>query len=266
MYTRQKKPIRKLERRNAFKNSDYEPPSTTSPSSSFSSSSSSFLDLQNRTCSSLDSYRIEGSVDGEVDFICRSLGFNGPDDFAISADDWAAHKPCSPVVSRGVRNPPIIAHADVMVTGIGGCCADVSSAVAKSSDDVSKARIGAGRDVSMSMGFGNDDVIRTGIRDNADRVKGDGDVEGKSGIKGVRPPLLARPPVMSPRVVLDDPGSTWDLVRSFGPEISKPPVVKEEELDGIMALTNVVGESSFDVSDEDEEDKPCSTGAIELEY
>ncbi|GKC50573.1 hypothetical protein Tco_1073318, partial [Tanacetum coccineum] len=103
--------------------------------------------------------------------------FNGPDDFAISADDWAAHKPSSPAVSQDVRNPQIVAHADIMVTGIGGCCADVSSAVAKTSYDVSKARIGAGRDVSMIIGFGNDDFIRTGIRDNVDRVKGDGDVE-----------------------------------------------------------------------------------------
>ncbi|KAL3504061.1 hypothetical protein ACH5RR_033902 [Cinchona calisaya] len=40
---------------------------------------------------------------------------------------------------------------------------------------------------------------------------------GRCGIKGVRPPALAPPPVMSLRVI-DNGCSTWDILRSFAPE------------------------------------------------
>ncbi|KAK2992808.1 hypothetical protein RJ640_009105 [Escallonia rubra] len=70
--------------------------------------------------------------------------------------------------------------------------------------------------------------------------------DGESGIKGVRPPLLAPPPVMSP-LVNDNVSSTWDLFESFGPrryeelgspipigsgQIRSPSEVEEDEVVG----------------------------------
>ncbi|KAK1430240.1 hypothetical protein QVD17_12840 [Tagetes erecta] len=91
MFTKQKRSGRKLDRRNAFKNVDYD------ASTSSSSSSSSFFDTKSaHTTQPLDTsvfsgHRIEGN-DGEVESICRSLGLSGPEDFAISLSDWEAHK------------------------------------------------------------------------------------------------------------------------------------------------------------------------------
>ncbi|PWA58745.1 Protein kinase, ATP binding site-containing protein [Artemisia annua] len=205
MYTRQKKPTRKLDR-------------------------------PHRT-QSLDSYRIDSGVDGEVDFICRSLGFNGPDDFAISADDWAAHKGTCCFKSADVSKASLIGDADV--SRAGARC---------HGDDVSTTGKVMGADVSRPGIESTDDVSRMGIRGSVEVCR-------------------ARPPVMSLKLA-DDPGSTWDLIRGFAPEISEAAVVvKDEEVNGSMVLRNVVGESSLDVSDDDEEeDKPCSTAAIEIEY
>ncbi|KAK6916031.1 hypothetical protein RJ641_018892 [Dillenia turbinata] len=61
----------KLERRNAIKNIDYEPP--TSPSSP----------LSNQT-----SFRVAG----DFERLCRTLGFSGPEDFAIPLTTWEAQK------------------------------------------------------------------------------------------------------------------------------------------------------------------------------
>ncbi|KAK3002131.1 hypothetical protein RJ639_022294 [Escallonia herrerae] len=68
--------------------------------------------------------------------------------------------------------------------------------------------------------------------------------DGECGIKGVRPPLLAPPPVMSP-LVKDNVSSTWDLFESFGPrcdeelgspirsgEVRSPSEVEEDEVVG----------------------------------
>ncbi|MFS7919486.1 putative mitogen-activated protein kinase kinase kinase STE-STE11 family [Helianthus anomalus] len=133
MFTKQKRSGRKLDRKNAFKNVDYD------ASTSSSSSSSSLFDTKpTHRAPSLDSslfpdqisHRIEGTA-GEVESIFRSLGLSGPEDLAIPVADWEAHKACSVVsctntlgkvnddVSRielsvgrsrmkGVRPPPVL--------------------------------------------------------------------------------------------------------------------------------------------------------------
>ncbi|XP_061373168.1 mitogen-activated protein kinase kinase kinase 1-like [Gastrolobium bilobum] len=69
-----KKQPRRLERLNAKKNIDYEPPGCSS------------LDLELQT-----SLRVTG-IDGEFDRICQSLGLSGPQDFEIPTADWEARK------------------------------------------------------------------------------------------------------------------------------------------------------------------------------
>ncbi|KAL9448238.1 hypothetical protein AB3S75_015668 [Citrus x aurantiifolia] len=84
----------RLDRRNALKNIQYDASlAPTSASSSFDDKSSASprrirsLDLtDNKT-----SFRVKG-MDGEFDLICRSLGFSGPEDFAIPAAAWEAQK------------------------------------------------------------------------------------------------------------------------------------------------------------------------------
>lgn len=98
------KPRPRLERRNALKNIDYELPSTSSFSSSedslsSSSSSSRAAAAGAQRTRSLDiypldkqtSFRIEGN-DGEFEFLCKSLGFSGIEDFVIPAEEWEALK------------------------------------------------------------------------------------------------------------------------------------------------------------------------------
>ncbi|XP_076922138.1 mitogen-activated protein kinase kinase kinase 1-like [Bidens hawaiensis] len=159
MFTKQKRPRRKLERKNAFKHVDYD----ASTSSSFSSSSLSAHRFSDQT-----SHRIEGT-DGEVESIFRSLGLSGPEDFAIPVAEWEARKAVTPEKIRVL---------------------DEESATPENIIDVSR------------------------VLD-----------EGKSGIKGVRPPpVLARPPV-------DDLGSNWDLIRGFAP--ASDDVVEEDELTSV---------------------------------
>ncbi|KAJ0773357.1 putative mitogen-activated protein kinase kinase kinase STE-STE11 family [Helianthus annuus] len=101
MFTKQKRSGRKLDRKNAFKNVDYDA-STSSSSSSFSL----FDTKPTHRAPSLDSspfpdqisHRIEGTA-GEVESIFRSLGLSGPEDLAIPVADWEAHKACCSVVS-----------------------------------------------------------------------------------------------------------------------------------------------------------------------
>ncbi|CAL9203790.1 unnamed protein product, partial [Musa hybrid cultivar] len=90
---------RRLDRRNAVKNLQYEAagPSWTSFSSADSEEyhnlrATRSLDLWPSTYARQTSFRIGGSIEGEVDILYRSLGLDGPDDFAISQSDWERHK------------------------------------------------------------------------------------------------------------------------------------------------------------------------------
>nr|XP_043629611.1 mitogen-activated protein kinase kinase kinase 1-like [Erigeron canadensis] len=207
MYTKQK---HKLERRNAFKNVDYD--ASVSSSSSSSLSSSSLFDIQSAhqsvdilSLSDTMSYRINDGNDGEVEFICRSLGFCGPEDLAISAADWEAHKTCSP-----------------------------SSLFSKES-------------LVNDFESINDNVSIVKSNSEIDSLLKDGCLEGKSRIKGDRPPLLARPSRVMPQMNVDElRGLSWDLRRGFDPVISKNAVeivVKhddddEEEEENVGCIEN----------------------------
>ncbi|KAI3805120.1 hypothetical protein L1987_27191 [Smallanthus sonchifolius] len=229
MFTRQKRSGRKLERINAFKNVDYD------ASTSSSSSSSSLFDIksahrtQSLPFSDRISHRIEGA-DGEVESICRSLGFSGPEDFAIPVADWEAHKACS-VSFRDPRVDCFTPESD---------SSENFESPARVNDDVS----GIGKSESRIEGLVNGETIR---------VLHDGGCKGKVRINGVRPPLLARPPIMS-RVIVDNACSNWDLIREFGPGISLSTedavglvgssVVDDEDPIGTMKLRTIVTQST----------------------
>ncbi|KAM0063965.1 putative mitogen-activated protein kinase kinase kinase STE-STE11 family [Helianthus debilis subsp. tardiflorus] len=252
LYSRQKQRVapRRLERRNAIKNIDYD--ASTSPSSSFddqfddqSAHRTRSLDIS--TLSDRTSFRIEGT-EGEFDAICRRLGLSGPDDFAISTADWEKRRSYSPTggsfpsTSRFNYNNNLVANRDSTEINLS---ASFESKVSFSDDEVKSD----GEDARV---LGMDDVVkreeevrvctiddeRVGVGNECLEVRNGGDlgarvledggeeevekarerrrVESGSGIKGVRPPLLAPPPAMS-RVTVDNMGSTWDLVRSFAP-------------------------------------------------
>ncbi|CAH1445166.1 unnamed protein product [Lactuca virosa] len=287
MYTKQKQLGRRLERRNAFKNVDYDASTSTSSSSS---SSSPLFDIQSaHRTQSLDirllsdgiSHRVEGN-EGEVDLICRSLGLSGPEDFAIPAADWEAHKAFSPTGSN------------YFIGSRFGCFTPDSTNQSPRSDfsegfespatvncdevqlDIGYLRLTKAEEVRVLVDNGGrnggDAVIGTGISE-IKRVNECSEGNGKCRIKGVRPPLLARPPAM-PRVIVDNPGSGGVSVRRFAPVISsltedtaayvKPPVAKNAVPSGTMTLRSILPQSILDTTDC--EDDVCSTAAPELDF
>ncbi|KAI3675902.1 hypothetical protein L1987_85498 [Smallanthus sonchifolius] len=301
LYSRQKQRVapRRLERRNAIKNIDYD--ASTSPSSSFDdqfddrsahrTQSLDILSLSDRT-----SFRIEGT-EGEFEVICRRLGL-GPDDFAISTADWENRRSYSPTggsfpsVSRLSHSNPIltreslesfeskISYSDdeVKTDGESSTSAEVGDArvlvtvdVIKRVDDVSVCRIDENR-----IGVGNEcteisaRVLEDGGEDETDKALERRHVESGSGIKGLRPPLLAPPPAMS-RVIVDVTGSNWDLIRSFAPTdnedvVSDGPDDGNVETSGMMIsrIDTVVSSSGSDKLGD--EDNGSSTVAVEVQY
>ncbi|KAJ8768276.1 hypothetical protein K2173_021216 [Erythroxylum novogranatense] len=78
----------KLDRRNAVKNIDYDASSSSSSSNSWLVKNP-WVQYDQKT-----SFRIKG-IEGEFDRICQTLGFSGPEDFAIPTAVWEAQKPRS---------------------------------------------------------------------------------------------------------------------------------------------------------------------------
>ncbi|KAI3969096.1 hypothetical protein MKW92_005259 [Papaver armeniacum] len=166
------------------------------------------------------SFRIGGSDCGEFDRICLSLGFSGPEDFAISPSDWKESKANSSSdlnSNHFYRNNSLVSNRNSSSNSI-----DAKLEINNVDDSVSNE--------SQTVRVTNDamcsssTVITPGSLSShgAAAVVGGG---GGGGIKGVRPPLLAPPPPFLPpppssmsRPVLDNSGSTWDLVNSFAPE------------------------------------------------
>ncbi|KAG9156363.1 hypothetical protein Leryth_009220 [Lithospermum erythrorhizon] len=97
------KPKPKLTRRNAAKNIHYDPDPNPSPSGSADSPDDS-VTIRTRSIDvypwgDRTSFRINGKEEGELDFICKSLGLNGPDDFGIQPDDYRVMKARYPQLS-----------------------------------------------------------------------------------------------------------------------------------------------------------------------
>ncbi|KAK4368496.1 hypothetical protein RND71_012288 [Anisodus tanguticus] len=185
----------RLERLNARKNFDYEP---------------SMIEFNGDK-----SFRIEGK-DGEFDEFFEKLGFSGPDDFAIPADEWDAMIVRSSLDNNNNNNNHVI--DDVTSNNKSKDNIFGYSDSSKASSDVIKLQI---QSVKLN------DVITdvSAINSKANGVVSNGYEPvsllgcggGGGGIRGLRPSFLAPPPVMSLPIV-DDSCSMWDIFRAFGPE------------------------------------------------
>ncbi|KAK6121037.1 hypothetical protein DH2020_045227 [Rehmannia glutinosa] len=175
----------RLDRRNAIKNIDYDAGESglTSPASSddrsvYKTRSLDLLPLAGRT-----SFRIEG-VEGEVDQIFRYLGL-GPDDFSIPVAAWEARKSLSP--SSNLKTAERVDRSD-LPNGFG-------ARVGVSDGEVKDG-------VELKLGD-----IRVSIdEDTENEVKNKLISHGGWGIRGIRPPKLT-PPLVITRSI---PGNTSD--------------------------------------------------------
>ncbi|OVA03093.1 Protein kinase domain [Macleaya cordata] len=211
-HQKQKKPKPKLDRRNAIKYTDhYDLDPTTSSSSSLpeEDQSSSSSSLRTRSLDILPSYsdrtsfRI-GGIDGEIDRICLTLGLSGPEDFAISTAAWEARKTKS---SSELLPRPRIYQLDSIPDDAAAAAADKLEEKEVVDDGEFETRFEA------RVRFG-DGLVRENCSPSTIVTSGS---SSGGGIKGIRPPVLAPPPSIS-LPVLDNSGSTWDLVRAFAPE------------------------------------------------
>ncbi|PIA31154.1 hypothetical protein AQUCO_05200034v1 [Aquilegia coerulea] len=205
-FKQQKRSIKpKLDRRNAIKNIDYEPPTSSSSSTFISTSNPSIIsasfcaeDFPSLRTRSLDlspygqnqkSFRIEGN-DGEMERICWSLGLNGPEDFAIPIAAWEA--------SRKLRSSSEVPFPrSRLLEELDNCTLNDHQQEEEEEEEYMV------KETSVLT------RIETRVKDIGDR----------SGIKGVRPPLLAPPrPLVSLPSMDCTNGSTWDIMKSFAPE------------------------------------------------
>ncbi|PKU87477.1 mitogen-activated protein kinase kinase kinase 1-like [Dendrobium catenatum] len=226
----------KLERRNASKKIDYDASWASTSSDETPSLVTPSLDLSPVAYSDQTSFRIGGSVEGEIDILCRSLGLSGPEDFAIPAAAW---------------------EASVMVQS--SCDLIHRSRLFSSESSLKPQQNSPPTSFSLAEG----EKPRAGIKVEDDEPSklspsfGCGSGVGVGGIKGTRPPALATPlapiSVLVPppgRSVLAPPPfmkqsvperttSTCDILRSFAPT--------DESDDGNKR-------SSFDLDEKADED------------
>lgn len=290
LYSKPKRTGPRLERRNAVKNIDYD--ASTSSSSFDTESAHRTRSLDISSLSDRTSFRIGGS-DGELDLIFNSLGLS-PEDFAIPAAAWEAHKSYSPTgvslpYSSGLRHSRLVSTRESPESDFS---VSFESKVSFSDDDDDDVK--SDYECSKSAEAGEARVLVTNgntIRDgginenrlgndcletsngvdlsNAQRTRvledgGDCDTiktrerrhpVGESGIKGPRPPLLAPPPSMS-RSIVDDMGSNWDLIRSFAPRDNED-LASDEPVEAIT--------SSNELPNVDAIRTMTSTGSVRLD-
>jgi mitogen-activated protein kinase kinase kinase 1 len=208
---RGKKPRKpRLERRNALNRVEYDASSSSSSLENSTSSASLHtrsLDLSDRT-----SFRIEG-IDGEIEVLCKQLGFSGPEDFAIPESEWALRniRSSSDILPRsrlqGLSGPMIEETEDT----------EESEAVAELRERIEDAvRLGDGTELTRAEQAESSGCCVTGGCGSGDGGVGAGG--GGNGIKGIRPSPVLKPPPAMRLLVVDNGCSTWDLMKDFGPD------------------------------------------------
>ncbi|KAD3067378.1 hypothetical protein R6Q59_018553 [Mikania micrantha] len=284
LYSRQKPRVapRRLERRNAIRNIDYD--ASTSPSPSFiDQSAHGIRSLDFASVADNTSFRIGGS-DGQFDVICRRLGLSGPDDFAISTDDWERRRSYSP--PRGsFPSTYRVHHADSSLTKelpVTNLSVSFESKISVSDDEFktngecsSSAENGDARvsetngdiesadEVNVSRISQNSLGVDLATTSGSARISNDGGVDERrnveSGINGLRPPLVTPPPAMS-LVMVDDMGSSWDLIRAFAPRDNED--LSSDGLDDRNGMMNAV----VSPTGSDADDEGSSTLTVEVQY
>uniref|UniRef100_A0A1D1XER3 mitogen-activated protein kinase kinase kinase n=1 Tax=Anthurium amnicola TaxID=1678845 RepID=A0A1D1XER3_9ARAE len=172
--------------------------------------------------SSQTSFRISGEVEGEFDSLCNSLGLSGPDDFAITPDDWAAAggTPVSDAALLGSQAPPFA--LDAIDRGAAAVEQGWKLPLLEEQrlPPPPPPQEEDGRD-AMPDGFQFEVAVSSTVLEPVGRSHVSEHVvrrrNGGGGIKGARPSPLAPPPPMS-LPVLNKASSTWDIFRSLAPD------------------------------------------------
>lgn len=193
-----------LVRRNAVKYVEYEAAGSSSTSISSAATEENPdlragrpLDLFSSAYAQQTSFRIDGSIEGEVDILCRSLGLNSPEDFAISEDDWERHKArlSSDVLPRSrllqldspTHKDPAFASEDPILVSDWTPLKPISA-----SAEVIVSQIGPEEECGQLT---DDSKVETGVVGGQSCVSPSSG--GGGGIRGVRPPVLSPPPPMT---------------------------------------------------------------------
>lgn len=218
-----------LERRNAAKHIDYD---AASSSSSLEDSTSSSLHTRSLDLTDRTSFRVGGN-DGDIDVICRKLGLSGPEEFEIPAVEWDALKirSSSDVLPRwGALDLESPKREDVKYTAESEAVAELRVRV------VDGTRIGHVAELTRA-----DPAELTGFSLSGGCDSG----VGGSGIKGIRPPPVLKPPPAMRLPVIDDACSTWDLLKDLAPDAEK----------GLLGIFHGGHSSSDEEVEKDEEEE-----------
>jgi mitogen-activated protein kinase kinase kinase 1 len=303
MNTKHNRQRPRLDRRNAIKNIDYDA-SLSSSSTSLSFDEHSIPKIRSFDLSPLSeplSFRMEG-IDGEFDRICRTVGLSGPEDFAIPASAWVTRKVRSPSDNLGSDrfNSPVQTPVDDLAGSFGARVrvaneldTGMSQTRTEHEHSFPPRTFVHSVKVSDEAKLEYDIPVKTPVHSvmvsdelNSDmterRAKHEQNIPVKttvhsvrvrrpqgseSGIKGLRPPVLA-PPVVESR------SSVWELQ----PTKSYSNVLQENEgVDGVSVglreaneeiLSNGadLSESCSDSSNEDKDDEAGPRTSTELEY
>ncbi|KAG7552414.1 Protein kinase domain [Arabidopsis thaliana x Arabidopsis arenosa] len=247
-------PVRRLERRDAARNINYDAASCSSSSAEDLSVSTSSLMTRSLEFPEPTSFRIGGGGEGEMDRIYRSLGVSGPDDLAISFDAWEACKKrsSSDVVNRfksfDIDNHKVqerdlneagpsgvvvtsnsMNHLDLSEAGPSGVVVASSSTnrdinelmpselseIGNLSTPVDREVVDGGTPGMVENRRGFERTPTILVKSKGYLVPNDVVAVG-GGIKGVRPPVLKPPPAMK-RPPIDLRGSSWDFLTHFAP-------------------------------------------------
>ncbi|XP_022958034.1 mitogen-activated protein kinase kinase kinase 1-like [Cucurbita moschata] len=209
----------KLGRLNAAKNIDYDAPSS---SSSLEDSSGS---LYTRSMDTPDasSFRING-IDGEIDFICRTLGLNGPEDFGIPMEAWEARK---------LRSSSELLPKSRLHTIDSPKSEEVSMEKEdKEIEDELCLRVKDSVRISVEQSMAKTESLEW----NESRMATTVECSPRSGINGARPPLLKPPPPM-------DVDNTWDILKTFAPLVDEEN--RDEVQKGIEPFVEGEGEGNI---------------------
>lgn len=223
----------RLERRNAVKNIDYEA-SWTSASSDESTSlhGSRSLDFSPAGYWSQSSFRIGGSIEGEVEHLYESLGLSGPEDFAIPIAAWEA--------SLKVRSSSDVLPRSRWLD---------SEVPAVSSDLPEEARAEAavlGEEVGVRPASAEAEVVLEEIRVGDDESAevlwsvGRNGGGGDGGITGDSPPVLNAP--TSPTSARSSMPITSVLLPTISTTLPLAAVIREKTQDRPVAEIDVVRE------------------------
>ncbi|KAH9315550.1 hypothetical protein KI387_024177, partial [Taxus chinensis] len=258
------RPKPKLERRNALKYVDYDPSSSSSVSSSHSAPQSPAHRYSDVVAdpyafpfsASLDNFRVQGHDSlQKIEQICRSLGLSGPDDLAITVDEFRARKSHKPSKfdekSHLFTSIPSPISEDQISTVLRPSVVIPDSARENTSTSYGrKSKSEGDREVAVSI-RSREEFIRTKPLPVAPAAA------------AAAAAALAPPPSMASRVTANiNSVSTWDILKSFAPEEGQHEIESDNDTDDDAAAEAEAEAPESGVSAAEEEK---GTDIIELQ-